>query len=95
MGSKPSMCFSFKIDDPNTEGFDVSTAVLWLYKNKQNRTTVVEEGPQLNGTQKQQTIVVSEVEVEQQEDSKYLPVAKAIAIQSVDAQGKRRFVVRL
>ncbi|KAH8244123.1 hypothetical protein KR026_000009 [Drosophila bipectinata] len=86
MGSKPSMCFSFKIDDPNTEGFDVSTAVLWLYKNKQNRTAVVEEGPQLNSTQKQQTIVVSEVEVEQQEDSKYLPVAKTIAIQSVDAQ---------
>ncbi|KAH8283510.1 hypothetical protein KR018_004633 [Drosophila ironensis] len=89
LGTNPSMCFSFKMEDPNIEGFDVSTAVLWLYKNKQNRTIVPSSGEseqRTNGTGKPQTIVVSEVEVEQQEDSKYLPVAKTIAIQSVDAQ---------
>jgi len=80
------MCFSFKIDDADADGFDVSSAVLWLYKNKQNYTKASNES-QSNGTQKKQTIVVSEVE--QQLDSTYLPVAKTIAIQSVDVQGKQ------
>ncbi|XP_017047624.1 LOW QUALITY PROTEIN: inhibin beta A chain [Drosophila ficusphila] len=80
--SNPSMCFSFKIDDADAEGFDVSTAVLWLFKNKQNRT----QDGSVNGTSSQQTIVVSEVQVDQQKDSKYLTAAKTIAIQSVNAQ---------
>ncbi|KAH8410021.1 hypothetical protein KR009_004228 [Drosophila setifemur] len=84
LGANTSMCFSFKIDDPDAEGFDVSTAVLWLYKNKQNRTTSDEGVAKLNSTRNQQTIVISEVE--QQTNSKYLPVAKTIAIQSVDVQ---------
>ncbi|XP_034667936.1 inhibin beta A chain [Drosophila subobscura] len=84
LGVHPSMCFSFKIDDADADGFDVSTAVLWLFKNKHNHTSRPIEGPLLNNTRKQQTIVVSEVE--QQMDSKYLPLAKAIAIQSVDVQ---------
>ncbi|EDW87441.1 growth/differentiation factor 8 [Drosophila yakuba] len=80
--ANPSMCFTFKIDDADAEGFDVSTAVLWLFKNKQNRTG---RAP-LNSTSTQQTIVVSEVEVDQQKDSKYLTAAKTIAIQSVNVQ---------
>nr|XP_017006836.2 uncharacterized protein LOC108064022 isoform X1 [Drosophila takahashii] len=83
--SNPSMCFSFKIDDADADGFDVSTAVLWLFKNKQNRTT--EDKGSLNSTSSQQTIVVSEVEVDQQKDSKYLTATKTIAIQSVNVQG--------
>ncbi|KAH8274122.1 hypothetical protein KR044_011422 [Drosophila immigrans] len=85
LGVHPSMCFSFKIDDVDADGFDVSNAVLWLYKNKQNYTKASNES-QPNGTQKQkqQTLVVSEVE--QQLDSEYLPLAKTIAIQSVDVQ---------
>ncbi|XP_017006835.2 growth/differentiation factor 8 [Drosophila takahashii] len=82
--SNPSMCFSFKIDDADADGFDVSTAVLWLFKNKQNRTT--EDKGSLNSTSSQQTIVVSEVEVDQQKDSKYLTATKTIAIQSVNVQ---------
>jgi len=78
------MCFSFKIDDADAEGFDVNTAVLWLFKNKQNRT---EDKDSLNSTNSQQTIVVSEVEVDQQKDSKYLTATKTIAIQSVNVQG--------
>ncbi|XP_037711025.1 inhibin beta A chain [Drosophila subpulchrella] len=81
--SNPSMCFSFKIDDADAEGFDVNTAVLWLFKNKQNRT---EDKDSLNNTSSQQTIVVSEVEVDQQKDSKYLTATKTIAIQSVNVQ---------
>ncbi|XP_033236864.1 inhibin beta A chain [Drosophila pseudoobscura] len=84
LGVHPSMCFSFKIDDADADGFDVSTAVLWLFKNKQNHTASPIDGPLSNNTKKQQTIVVSEVE--EQMDSKYLPLAKAIAIQSVDVQ---------
>ncbi|KAH8279764.1 hypothetical protein KR054_004684 [Drosophila jambulina] len=84
LSGKPSMCFSFKIDD--AEGFDVSTAVLWLFKNKQNRTTTIQNESSLNSTTSRQTIVVSEVEVEQKKDSKYLPVAKTIALQSVNEQ---------
>ncbi|XP_034474238.1 probable serine/threonine-protein kinase DDB_G0280133 isoform X3 [Drosophila innubila] len=84
LGVHPSMCFSFKIDDADADGFDVSSAVLWLYKNKRNYTSADNESPS-SGTQKKQTIVVSEVE--QQLDSKYLPLAKTIAIQSVDVQG--------
>ncbi|KAH8377300.1 hypothetical protein KR093_004733 [Drosophila rubida] len=83
LGVHPSMCFSFKIDDVDADGFDVSNAVLWLYKNKQNYTKASNES-QSNGMLKKQTLVVSEVE--QQLDSKYLPLAKAIAIQSVDEQ---------
>ncbi|EDX03525.1 inhibin beta A chain [Drosophila simulans] len=80
--SNPSMCFTFKIDDADAEGFDVSTAVLWLFKNKQNRT----DRASVNSTSAQQTIVVSEVEVDHQKDSKYLSAAKTIAIQSVNVQ---------
>ncbi|KAH8389634.1 hypothetical protein KR215_009381 [Drosophila sulfurigaster] len=83
LGVHPSMCFSFKIDDVDADGFDVSNAVLWLYKNKQNYTKASNES-QSNGPQKKHTLVVSEVE--QQLDSEYLPLAKAIAIQSVDDQ---------
>jgi len=68
----------------DAEGFDVNTAVLWLFKNKQNRT---EDKDSLNTTNSQQTIVVSEVEVDQQKDSKYLTATKTIAIQSVNVQG--------
>ncbi|XP_016991277.1 growth/differentiation factor 8 isoform X2 [Drosophila rhopaloa] len=82
--SNPSMCFSFKIDDADAEGFDVSTAVLWLFKNKQNRTD--QGSDSVNSTSSQQTIVVSEVEVDTQQDSKYLTAAKTIAIQSVNVQ---------
>ncbi|XP_016954975.1 inhibin beta A chain [Drosophila biarmipes] len=81
--SNPSMCFSFKIDDADAEGFDVNTAVLWLFKNKQNRT---EDKDSQNSTSSQQTIVVSEVEVDPQKDSKYLTATKTIAIQSVNVQ---------
>ncbi|XP_052853072.1 growth/differentiation factor 8 [Drosophila gunungcola] len=86
--SNPSMCFSFKIDDADAEGFDVSTAVLWLFKNKQNRTDEGSdsESGSLNSTSSQQTIVVSEVEVNPQQDSKYLTATKTIAIQSVNVQ---------
>ncbi|XP_068140225.1 inhibin beta A chain [Drosophila tropicalis] len=80
LGAHPSMCFSFKIDDADADGFDVSTAVLWIFKNKQNRTRPSND----TLPHKQQTIVVSEVE--QQADAKYLPLAKTIAIQSVDVQ---------
>lgn len=80
------MCFSFKIDDADADGFDVNSAVLWLYKNKQNYTKSSNDS-QLSGAPKKQTLVVSEVE--QQLDAKYLPLAKTIAIQSVDVQGKR------
>ncbi|EDW57868.1 inhibin beta A chain [Drosophila virilis] len=83
LGAHPSMCFSFKIDDADADGFDVSSAVLWLYKNKHNYTKSSNDS-QLNGVQKKQTLVVSEVE--QQLDAKYLPLAKTIAIQSVDVQ---------
>ncbi|KAH8418834.1 hypothetical protein KR222_010752 [Zaprionus bogoriensis] len=85
LGAHPSMCFSFKIDDADADGFDVSSAVLWLYKNKQNYTKTSNSTSGTIGTPKQQTLVVSEVE-QQQLDSKYLPVAKTIAIQSVDVQ---------
>ncbi|EDW11715.1 inhibin beta A chain [Drosophila mojavensis] len=84
LGAHPSMCFSFKIDDMDSDGFDVSSAVLWLYKNKQNFTKSRNESQSNGHQQKQQTLVVSEVE--QQLDSKYLPLAKTIAIQSVDVQ---------
>ena len=81
LSSQPSMCFSFKIDDADADGYDVSTAVLWLFKNTPKNLL------QRNDTLlTQQTIVVSEVQ--QQLDSKYLPVIKTIAIQSVDVQGK-------
>lgn len=86
------MCFSFKIDDADVDGFDVNSAVLWLYKNNQNYTKVTSGEDQLNGTSKKQTLVVSEVE-QQQLDSKYLPLAKTIAIQSVNVQGKPAAVV--
>ncbi|TMW52330.1 hypothetical protein DOY81_002587 [Sarcophaga bullata] len=79
LSSQPSMCFSFKIDDADADGYDVSTAVLWLFKNTPKNLL------QRNDTLlTQQTIVVSEVQ--QQLDSKYLPVIKTIAIQSVDVQ---------
>lgn len=81
LSSQPSMCFSFKIDDADADGYDVSTAVLWLFKNTPKKLL------QRNDTLlTQQTIVVSEVQ--QQLDSKYIPVIKTIAIQSVDVQGK-------
>ncbi|KAI8119308.1 hypothetical protein FF38_06864 [Lucilia cuprina] len=79
LGSQPSMCFSFKIDDADADGYDVSTAVLWLFKN--NPQKMVKRNDTLLT---QQTIVVSEVQ--QQLDSKYLPIVKTIAIQSVDVQ---------
>ncbi|KAM8716579.1 hypothetical protein ACLKA7_003457 [Drosophila subpalustris] len=84
LGVHPSMCFSFKIDDADADGFDVSSAVLWLYKNKQNFTKASNESQSASGTPRKQTIVVSEVE--QQLDAKYLPLAKTIAIQTVDVQ---------
>ncbi|ALC39818.1 daw [Drosophila busckii] len=84
LGNHPSMCFSFKIDDADADGFDVNTAVLWLFKNKQNFTKASNESEPLNAEQKKETIVVSELE--QQLDSKYLPLARTIAIQSVDVQ---------
>ncbi|XP_030377556.1 inhibin beta A chain [Scaptodrosophila lebanonensis] len=80
LNAHPSMCFSFKIDDADADGFDVSTAVLWLFKNKRNATKQQNETLSMP----QQTIVVSEVE--QQLDNKYLPLAKTIAIQTVDVQ---------
>ncbi|KAM7352210.1 activin beta chain dawdle isoform 1-T2 [Cochliomyia hominivorax] len=78
LGSQPSMCFSFKIDDADADGYDVSTAVLWLFKN--NHQKMIRNDTILT----QQTIVVSEVQ--QQLDSKYIPIVKTIAIQSVDVQ---------
>ncbi|EDV99048.1 inhibin beta A chain [Drosophila grimshawi] len=83
LGGHPSMCFSFKIDDADADGFDVSSAVLWLYKNKQNYTKA-SNANELSSEQRKQTIVVSEVE--QQLDSGYLPLTKTIAIQSVNVQ---------
>lgn len=87
LGAHPSMCFSFKIGDADVDGFEVNSAVLWLYKNNQNYTKVTSGEDELNGRSKKQTLVVSEVE-QQQLDSKYLPLAKTIAIQSVNVQGK-------
>lgn len=81
LGSQPSMCFSFKIDESDADGYDVSTAVLWLFKN--NHQKLIRRNDTILT---QQTIVVSEVQ--QQLNSKYLPVVKTIAIQSVDVQGK-------
>lgn len=79
LGSQPSMCFSFKIDDADADGYDVSTAVLWLFKN--NPTKAMSRNETVLGPQ---TIVVSEVQ--QQLDSHYMTVVKTIAIQSVDVQ---------
>lgn len=87
LGVHPSMCFSFKIDDADADGFDVNSAVLWLYKNNQNYTKASNGETYTNEKFRKQTLVVSEVE-QQQMDSKYLPLAKTIAIQSVDVQGK-------
>ncbi|XP_017477017.1 PREDICTED: inhibin beta B chain [Rhagoletis zephyria] len=79
LGTNSSMCFSFKIDDADADGFDVNTAVLWLFKSRTKRSrrnNSTRIGPQ--------TIVVSEVQ--QNTDPKYLPIVKTIAIQSVDVQ---------
>ncbi|XP_053959956.1 inhibin beta B chain [Anastrepha ludens] len=79
LGTNSSMCFSFKIDDADADGFDVNTAVLWLFKSRtkrSHRTNSTRIGPQ--------TIVVSEVQ--QNTDPKYLPIVKTIAIQSIDVQ---------
>lgn len=81
LGPQPSLCFSFKIDDADADGYDVSTAVLWLFKNNPNK--LIKRNDSLLT---QQTILVSEVQ--QQLDSKYFPIVKPIAIQSVDVQGK-------
>ena len=76
------MCFSFKIDDADADGYDVNTAVLWIYKNKQNSLS------KRNDSVVQQTIVVSEVQ--EQLNEKFLPIVKTIAIQSMDEQGKSK-----
>lgn len=79
------MCFSFKIDDADADGFDVNTAVLWLFKSRTKRSR------RNNSTRiSPQTIVVSEVQ--QNTDPKYLPIVKTIAIQSVDVQGKSEMI---
>ncbi|XP_050319449.1 growth/differentiation factor 8 [Bactrocera neohumeralis] len=79
LGTNSSMCFSFKIDDADADGFDVNTAVLWLFKSKSKRThrrKAARTSPQ--------TIVVSEVQ--QNTHPTYLPVVKTIAIQAIDVQ---------
>ncbi|XP_037927328.1 inhibin beta B chain [Teleopsis dalmanni] len=76
IGGPATMCFSFKIDDADADALDVNTAVLWIFKNKQKERNAT----LLN----QQTIVVSEVQ--QQLDSKYLPIVKTVAIKSVNIQ---------
>uniref|UniRef100_A0A1A9X484 TGF-beta family profile domain-containing protein n=1 Tax=Glossina brevipalpis TaxID=37001 RepID=A0A1A9X484_9MUSC len=80
LGSQLSMCFSFKIDDADADSYDVSTAVLWLFKSHRQINTKRSENL-LN----QMTIVVSEVQ-QQKLKSKFLPVIKTIAIQSVNVQ---------
>uniref|UniRef100_A0A0A1X9X5 Inhibin beta B chain n=1 Tax=Zeugodacus cucurbitae TaxID=28588 RepID=A0A0A1X9X5_ZEUCU len=79
LGTNSSMCFSFKIDDADADGFDVNTAVLWLFKSKSKRSH-----RRKGARSSPQTIVVSEVQ--QSTDPTYLPVVKTIAIQSVDVQ---------
>ncbi|XP_067621726.1 growth/differentiation factor 8 [Eurosta solidaginis] len=79
LGTNSSMCFSFKIDDADADGFDVSTAVLWLYKSRTKRWH------RYNSTREvPQTIVVSEVQ--ENTDPEYMPIVKTIAIQSIDAE---------
>ncbi|XP_014095405.1 growth/differentiation factor 8 [Bactrocera oleae] len=79
LGTNSSMCFSFKIDDADADGFDVNTAVLWLFKSKSKRAHR-RKRPRTSP----QTIVVSEVQ--QNTHPTYLPVVKTIAIQAIDVQ---------
>uniref|UniRef100_D3TM35 Activin-like protein at 23B n=1 Tax=Glossina morsitans morsitans TaxID=37546 RepID=D3TM35_GLOMM len=78
LGSQLSMCFSFKIEDADADSYDVSTAVLWLFKSHRQKNTKRQENL-LN----QMIIEVSEVQ-QQKLKSKFLPVIKTIAIQSVN-----------
>lgn len=80
------MCFSFKIEDADADSYDVSTAVLWLFKSHRQKNTKRQENL-LN----QMIIEVSEVQ-QQKLKSKFLPVIKTIAIQSVNVHGKWIFL---
>lgn len=83
LDAQPSMCFSFKLDDADADSYDVSTAVLWLFKTRHpfstNNRNITSEN--------QQKIVVSEVQ--QDTTSNRIPSVKTIAVQSIDVQGKQ------
>lgn len=82
MGSQPSICFSFKLDDTDTDNYEVSNAVLWIFKNKHDQFTNVRN----RTLGLHQTIVVSEVQ--QETNSNDTPAVKTIAVQAIDVQGK-------
>ncbi|XP_005178229.1 growth/differentiation factor 8 [Musca domestica] len=80
LDAQPSMCFSFKLDDADADSYDVSTAVLWLFKTRHpfstNNRNITSEN--------QQKIVVSEVQ--QDTTTNRIPSVKTIAVQSIDVQ---------
>ncbi|XP_061401057.1 growth/differentiation factor 8 [Musca vetustissima] len=83
LGSDPSMCFSFKLDDSDADSYDVSTAVLWLFKTRHPLSSSSISGRnQTSGNP--QRIVVSEVQQETTSNRK--PSVKTIAVQSIDVQ---------
>lgn len=71
----PSICFSFKIDDIEMEGIDVTTAVLWIYKKHSFPNALT------------QTIYISEVEVDDS-DNRYLVKERPLGIHTYDVEGK-------
>lgn len=86
---QPSICFSFKIEDADADGYDVNTATLWLFKSRRRqrrRQKVAQKYNQRFHTKAKETIIVSEVE--QPLNRNFLPVVKTIAIQTVNVEGK-------
>lgn len=75
LNKNPSICFSFKIDDVEMEGIDVTTAVLWIYKKHSVPNSLT------------QTLYISEVEVDESNPG-YLVKERPLGIHTADVEGK-------
>lgn len=75
LNKNPSICFSFKIDDVEMEGIDVTTAVLWIYKKHSFPNSLT------------QTLYISEVEVDGSNNA-YLVKERPLGIHTADVEGE-------
>lgn len=75
LDNNPSICFSFKIDDVEMEGIDVTTAVLWIYKKHSFPNSLT------------QTLYISEVE-DYDSNNRYLVKQRPLGIHTNDVEGK-------
>ncbi|XP_075151406.1 activin beta chain dawdle [Haematobia irritans] len=83
LGTQPSMCFSFKLDDTDADSYEVRTAVLWIFKNK-HRKPLKNSRNYAPSAENQQKIIVSEVQ--QETNLNQIPTVKEIANRTIDVQ---------